>query len=457
MSGGDMYDRISLMSIDFSKAVRIPECIDDSTWLSLDTESEVDNIDLALQNEKYQKQQDQTYCNSSKLFTLGLFLGTFNRFSDYFFEKLLFNNHDKRQKLLPNFEIDNQKTSNNEIIFRKPEVDSKANISHFTTLKSPMKPSNTFINTTNKIQPTTAEKTRGREKESKLPQSTNIRTRSVSRNALNRFILKQPSPVYESNEKTPQKSSPHKISFFSKLTSYKSSSNTTPKFKNLPKKSNDIDKAKIDEINIVAKKQEMALMEELCKARERIAIAQNNDPSRPTSSASNANNNINFHNKSTEHINCIDREQNNNVDNFSLTERNSNFGSRSRIPQKTNIPVSSKLSLAKTPFRAFSSLRSRESSTTPLSSRDNSFTGINCNTPITGKINNREYGGRGEHPLYRSSCSSSTSSSLTKTSLGSPMSQSGYTLSSSANNTSHLSRDQQQQLSVDERWIDECF
>lgn len=66
MSGGDMYDRISLMSIDFSKAVRIPECIDDSTWLSLDTESEVDNIDLALQNEKYHKQQDQMYNNSSK-------------------------------------------------------------------------------------------------------------------------------------------------------------------------------------------------------------------------------------------------------------------------------------------------------------------------------------------------------------------------------------------------------
>ncbi|CEF65389.1 Hypothetical protein SRAE_2000007000 [Strongyloides ratti] len=456
MSGGDMYDRISLMSIDFSKAVRIPECIDDSTWLSLDTESEVDNIDLALQNEKYHKQQDQMYNNSSKPFTIGLFLGIFNRFSDYFFEKLLFNSN-KKQNLLSNFEINNQRASNNEVIFRIPEVDSKTNISSYTSTKSPMKPSNTFINTTNKIQPSVAEKNRSREKESKLPQCTNIRTRSVSRNALNRFILKQPSLIYEIDDKTSQKTTPQKISFFSKLTSYKSSSNTPPKSKNLQKKSNDIDKAKIDEINIVAKKQEMALMEELCKARERIAIAQNNDISRPTSSASNANNNTNFHNKSMEHINYISKEQNNNVDDFILAERSSACGSRSRIPQKTNIPVSSKLSLVKTPFRAFSSLRSRESSTTPLSSRDNSFTGINCNTPITGKVNNKEHGGRGDHPLYRSSCSSSTSSSLTKASSGSPMSQSGYALSSGVNNTSLLSRNQQQQLSVDERWFDECF
>ena len=61
-----MYDRISLMSIDFSKAVRIPECIDDSTWWSLDTESLVDTLDLNLQNDKYRKQQDPIYNNPSK-------------------------------------------------------------------------------------------------------------------------------------------------------------------------------------------------------------------------------------------------------------------------------------------------------------------------------------------------------------------------------------------------------
>uniref|UniRef100_A0A0N5BSF0 TPX2 domain-containing protein n=1 Tax=Strongyloides papillosus TaxID=174720 RepID=A0A0N5BSF0_STREA len=461
MSGGDMYDRISLMSIDFSKAVRIPECIDDSTWLSLDTESLVDTLDLNLQNDKYRKQQDPIYNNPSKPFTIGLFLGAFNRFSDYFFEKLLFSSSDKKRKqLLSKFEINNQSLSNDEVKFRLADVDSKANVQSYTAVKSPMKPSNTFLNTTNRIQPTIVEKGRSREKESKLPQCTSIRTRSVSRNALNRFAIKQPPLVHETVEKTPQKTPSPKMSFFSKLTSYKSSSNnnSSSKSKNAPKKYSDVDKAKIDEINIVAKKQEMALMEELCKARERIAIAQNNDFSRPTSSASNANNNTNFHNKSMEYINTIDREQNNNLDDCMLSERNYTPCGRSRIPLKTGIPVSSKLSIVKTPFRAFSSFRSRESSTTPLSSRDNSFTGINCNTPTHGKTTNREYGGKGDHPLYRSSCSSSTSSSLTKASSGSPMSQSGYALSSGVNTSSLLSKNApKQQLSVDDRWIDECF
>uniref|UniRef100_A0A0N4ZVI0 GTSE1_N domain-containing protein n=1 Tax=Parastrongyloides trichosuri TaxID=131310 RepID=A0A0N4ZVI0_PARTI len=422
MSGGDMYDRISLMSIDFSKAVRIPECIDDSTWLSLDNESEVDYIDLALQNEKYLKQQDT----------------------------------------ILNEELGIQGKNNDEVKFRLPDNnDIKTEISPYQNIKSPMKPSNTFINTT-KIQPTIIDKSRGREKESKLPQSTNIRTRSVSRNALNRFTLKPAPPIIEKDLKItpPQKTSP-KQSFFSKFTSYKSlynnNSSTPPKGKSTHKKSNEIDKAKIEEINITAKKQEMLLMEELCKARERIAMAQHND-SRPTSSASNSNNNVNSHMKSMEQINIIDREQNNNLFDDCNTPRNGPSSVRSsRLPTKTGIPVSSKLSLVKTPFRAISSFRCRENSTTPLSSRDNSFTGVNSNPSLQGKTNSREYvcQSGGGNPLHRSTCSSS-SSSITKASSNSPMSQSGYALSTATNNGSIITKGQQQ-LSIDERWIDECF
>uniref|UniRef100_A0AC35TM27 Uncharacterized protein n=1 Tax=Rhabditophanes sp. KR3021 TaxID=114890 RepID=A0AC35TM27_9BILA len=227
-----MFDRISLMSIDFSKAVRMEDLSNDSTWLSLDNESEFDASDLSYQNERFFRQPDAKYENNGK-------------------------------------------------------IDKKG-----TPPKIAAKPGNLMAS--GKMEPSVDVRS-GRERESKLPQSTSTRTRSVSRNVMNRILpqkLSTPQNNVNINNNTVTPKT-HKPSIFARFTSKgNSNNNTTPPIP--PPKPQNLNHHKISPaslsnlqlINNAAKKQEMELMEDLLRARDRIAHGTG-EFSRPSSAASN--------------------------------------------------------------------------------------------------------------------------------------------------------------------------